>query len=90
MEKSKNHGPLKIQWFLLNEICADTHLLVSCGKDSSKKFHWKLAGKRVPNWESLFVHRKQGLFLSENVDDIRNGRKEAEYGSHVEETDGKC
>ena len=27
--------------------------------------------EKVPNWECLFVHRKQGLFLSENVDDIK-------------------
>ena len=25
----------------------------------------------MPNWECLFVHRKQSLFLSVNVDDIR-------------------
>ena len=27
--------------------------------------------EKVPNWECRFVHRKQGLFLSENVDDIK-------------------
>ena len=31
----------------------------------------QLGWEKVPNWECLFVHRKQGLFLSENVDDIR-------------------
>ena len=31
----------------------------------------ELGWEKVPNWECLFVHRKQGLFLSENVDDIR-------------------
>ena len=25
----------------------------------------------TPNWDCMFVHRKQGLFLSENVDDIK-------------------
>ena len=35
----------------------------------SKKF-WCLEGTKVPNSECLFVHRKQGLFLSENVDDM--------------------
>ena len=29
---------LQIQWFLSNEICTGTHLLVSCVKDSSRKF----------------------------------------------------
>ena len=33
----QNHGQaLKIQRFVLNEICTDTHSLVSCGKDSSR------------------------------------------------------
>ena len=33
----RNHGQtLKIQWYFLNEICTDTNLLVSCGRDSSK------------------------------------------------------
>ena len=27
--------------------------------------------EKVPNWECLFVHRKQGLFLSVYVDDIK-------------------
>ena len=40
-----------------------TYLLVSCGKDSSKKFYWDLDGTKVPNWACLFVRRKQGLFL---------------------------
>ena len=32
--------------------------------------------EKVPNWECLFVHRKQGLFLSVYVDDIKMaGRK---------------
>ena len=35
----------------------------------------ELGWEKVPNWESLFVHRKQGLFLSENVDDIRMAGK---------------
>ena len=43
--------------------------------------------EKVPHWECLFVHRKQQLFLSVYVDDIKNEWKEAEYGSHVEEID---
>ena len=30
-----------------------------------------LGWEKVPNWECLFVHRQQGLFLSAQVDDIR-------------------
>ena len=40
-----------------------------CGKDNSRKFLLKLGWERVPNCECMFVHRKQGLFLS--VHDIR-------------------
>ena len=49
-----------------------------------------LEREEVPNWKCLFVHRKQRLFLSVYVDDIKDAWKEAEYGSHVEETDEKC
>ena len=59
---------LKIQCFLSNEICTDTDLQASCGKDSLVKFHWDLDGKKVTNWE---CHRKQGLFLSVYVNDIK-------------------
>ena len=38
---------------------------------------------------SMFVDRKQWLFSSVCVDDIKNGGKEAEYGSHVENDDEK-
>ena len=34
------------------------------GKDSLRKFYWSAWMAKVPNWECLFVHRKQGLFLS--------------------------
>ena len=30
-----------------------------------------MAGKKVPNWESLFVNRQKGLFLSVYVDDVK-------------------
>ena len=31
----------------------------------------ELGWVEVPNWECMFVHRKQGLFLSVYVDDIK-------------------
>ena len=34
-----------------------------------------LGREKVPNWECLFVHRKQGLFLSLHVDDINMAGK---------------
>ena len=39
--------------------------------------------------EMFFVHRTQGLLLSEYVDDIRCWKK-AEYGSHVGELNETC
>ena len=45
-----NHGQaLKIQRFFLNEICTETHLLVSCDNNSSRKFCWNLDGKKYRN-----------------------------------------
>ena len=34
----------RMQW--LNKICTDIHLLASCWKDSSRKFHWDLDGQK--------------------------------------------
>ena len=37
----------------------------------------ELGWEEVPNCEGLFVHRKQGLFLSVHVDDIKmTGKKQ--------------
>ena len=36
----------------------------------------ELGWEKVPNWECLFVHRKQGYFLSVHVDDIMAGKKQ--------------
>ena len=46
-------------------------------KGKSKEFYWNLEWEKVPNCESLFVHREKGLFLSVYVDDIRmSGKKQ--------------
>ena len=43
----QNHGlTLKIQWYLLNDICPVTHSQTLCGKDTSRKFCWSLDGKK--------------------------------------------
>ena len=34
-----------------------------------------MAGRKILNWECLFVHREKGLFLSVYVDDIRLTRR---------------
>ena len=45
-------------------------------KDISKKFT-ENGWEKIPNWECLFVHRKQGLFLSVYVDAIKiDGKKQ--------------
>ena len=74
----QNRGPTsKTQWFLLNEMCMVIHLPAYTGRDNLKQFFSKMDGrKKVPDWECLFVHRQQGLFLSVYVDDIKlAGRK---------------
>ena len=40
------------------------------GQDNFKEFSFGLGRVKVPNWECLFVHRKQGLFPSVHVDDV--------------------
>ena len=49
-----------------------------CGKGILRKFPiLNMAGEKIPNWESLFVRREKGLFLSVHVDDIKlAGRKQ--------------
>ena len=36
---------------------------------------FELGWEKIPNWECMFVHRKQGLFLSVYVDDINMAGK---------------
>ena len=35
--------------------------------------------EKIPNWECMFVHRKQGLFQSVYVDDIRIAGKKQNF-----------
>ena len=50
----------------------------------------ELEWEKVPNWECLFLQRKQGLFSTVYVWTTKNRWKEAENGSHVEEIGEKC
>ena len=45
--------------------------------------------KKIPNWECMFVHLKQGLFLSVCVGDIKMAGKNQNLGCHVEKDDGR-
>ena len=60
------------------------------GKVNSRKFCWNFDWKKYQIGNVYFVHRKQRLILSVYVDDIKNGWKEAEDGSHVEDMDEIC
>ena len=50
---------------------------------------FELGWEKIPNWECMFVHRKQGVISVSICGRRRNGWKEAEYGSYVEEIDEK-
>ena len=63
----KSWSNSKTQLFLLDEICLVSHLR----NLKKKRFYWDKVLKKVPNWECIFVHRKQGLFLSVYVHDLK-------------------
>ena len=67
----QNHGPVvKIQSFLLNEICMVHSLAGLLWERQFEKNLLKHGWEKVSNWKCLFVHREKGLFLSVYVDDI--------------------
>ena len=72
---------LKIQWFFLNEICTDTHLLDCCVKDSSRKFCWNLDPKKykIEN-VCLFIENKDYCYRFSWMAS-KWLVKEAEYGT---------
>ena len=51
------------------------------GKTVSKKALMELGLEKVPNWECLFVHRKQKFFLTVFVDDIKMAGKKHNLAS---------
>ena len=59
----------------LERNLTDTHSQHSSWKDSSKKALMELGCEKVPNFEWFFVYRKQKLFLSVHVDDIKMAGK---------------
>ena len=48
-----------------------TSALLLCDRQVEDGCIVELGWEKVPNWTCLFVHRKQGLFLSVYVDDIK-------------------
>ena len=55
---------------LSNKICTDGPLADPLVESQFEEILLGLGLEKVTNWEYLFVHRNQGLFFSENVDDI--------------------
>ena len=54
-----------------------TNSRIALGKTIRRSFfHLEIGWDRIPNWDCIFVHRKQGLFLSVYVDDIKMAGKE--------------
>ena len=58
-------------------------------EDNSNKLHENLDG-RNSNWDCMFVHRKQGLFLSVSVDDIKMARKKQHLAPMWKKLMKKC
>ena len=75
-QHGQNHRRrLRIPWYLLNEIFMG---IPYAGLPCERQFETallELGWDKIPNWECVFVHRKQGLFLSVYVEDIKMTRK---------------
>ena len=86
----QNHGPVwKTQSFLSKGVYTDTHLLVTCGKGDSRKFLRNLDGKSFKL--GMYVRSSETRIISVSIRGWhKNGCKEAEYGSHVEEKCETC
>ena len=59
----------------LNEINMVILLSDCYGKENSRIFYWKLDGKSTDLGMSVSSKKKQGLYLSENLDDIEMAGK---------------
>ena len=66
---------LKILWYFSNEILNGHPLAGLLWVKQCEEVLLELGWEKVPNWECLFVHPKQGLFSSVYVDDIRMAGK---------------
>ena len=77
----QNHGPVwKTQLFLLNGIYTVILYQDCYGKGNSRKSFLESGWEKVPNWETFFVDRENGLFLSVYVDDIKLAGKTENMG----------
>ena len=61
-------------WASIEDPVVNLHghpLVGSLWERQFEKVLLELGWEKIPSWECLFVHRKQGLFLSVHVDDIK-------------------
>ena len=76
---------------LLERIFFGHPLAVLLWERQFEKALIELGWEKVPIWECLFVHRKQKLFQSVHVDDIKMaGKKQTSFSSYVEEINERC
>ena len=69
----QNHGPVwKIRSFLLSEICA-VILWRDYYGSCLRKFSWNTVGNKFQIGNAYSLTEKNGLFLSEYVDDVKTG-----------------
>ena len=87
---AKNHGEnLRTRGTPWTKLVRSSISHIAVGETIRRSFIRSWMGK-IPNWECMFINRKQGLFLSVSVGWHQSGWKEAEYGSYVEEIDVTC
>ena len=60
-----------MQLHFLPELILHKYSVEGYGKRQFEKNPIEAWGRKIPNWECLFVHREKGLFLSVSVDDIK-------------------
>ena len=86
----QNRGKiLKIPWYHLNETCMVIHWPDCYGKGNLKKRYLNLDGRKFRSGIVCSFVGKQGVISVSICGRHRNGWKEAEYGSYVEEIDEK-
>ena len=72
----QKHGrKLKILWYLLNESLYGHPLAGLLWERQFQQALLELGWEKIQNWGCMFVHRKQDLFLSVYVDDIKMAGK---------------
>ena len=78
---------LKTQWFLLNEMCTDTHLQDCCGKDSPKDI-FRNEDRKMYRIGNVYLLKENKVYSFRFMwMTLKWQEKKQNYGSHVEEVD---